>query len=159
MMIKRTPPPSPATAAATSSSGIPARDPLSVFDQHASTSGLTRTAISLDDLANNITKRTKRKYESGEGDEVESMTHILKDLFSSFSQQFEKRFDALHESVKQISDQSNEMQKNLSFMSEKYDQLLIKMQYLEAERTNDRKYMQNLEDKSRRWKGDLGRQL
>ncbi|CAG4932788.1 unnamed protein product [Parnassius apollo] len=116
-----------------------------------SPSQLTRTALSLNDLACDdiVTKRVKRKFdlEGGSQEFSQSTTSFIEDLFSSFSTKIEKRFAALHVSINQIADQNCDTQKSLSFMSEKYDHLFEKLKTMEEERLNDKKTIQTLEDK------------
>lgn len=80
-------------------------------------------------LTVNVTERKKRKYE----DENLDVTGLIKEMFSTFSNQQEKRFQ--------------ELKTSLEVMSSKYDEFLQKISTLEKERKQDKILIKELEEK------------
>ncbi|XP_053619462.1 uncharacterized protein LOC128680381 [Plodia interpunctella] len=81
-----------------------------------------------------ITRRMKRKH-SNESPDFESIIYQMKEMFASFEKKQNLKLDA-------ISQQNLEIQKSITFLSSRYDDLLNKVQTLE---TTNRSYEQKIE--------------
>uniref|UniRef100_A0A1E1W9G6 FP protein C-terminal domain-containing protein n=1 Tax=Pectinophora gossypiella TaxID=13191 RepID=A0A1E1W9G6_PECGO len=121
---------------ASQSAGLVSDSPLQ--QQHYDSEPDLRSALS------HITERKKRKHDGGE--DLNMMSQI-KDMFCRFSQEQEKRFESLHTSVNTIKEQNDELTKSVDFMSKTYDEFVSRIQQLESERKDDKKYIQLLEDR------------
>lgn len=102
----------------------------------------------IEDHTSNITIRSKRKFEDeADGTEMRSFTSGMRGMIASFTLSMEQRFNTLQDSVNEIKFQNEEISRNLSFSSEKYDELLLRFKTLEEEKKEDRKFINFLEDK------------
>lgn len=133
MPLKRTPPVSPAP---------PTPEPTAVFGDDVRSTALTFSAVTSDSLlqhcesepnlhtlAVNVTERKKRKYDEKQLD----VTALIKEMFSTFSKEQEKRFQ--------------ELKSSLEVMSNKYDEFVQKIYTLEKERKEDKILIKELEEK------------
>lgn len=127
MPLKRTPPASPAPQTPTAAS----RSELPTLLAVTSASPLQHceSEPNLREIAANFTERKKRKYE----DEHLDVTVLIKEMFSTFSKQQDKRFQ--------------ELKTSLELMSSKYDEFLQKISTLEKERKEDKISIKELEEK------------
>ncbi|XP_026727735.1 uncharacterized protein LOC113493903 [Trichoplusia ni] len=133
MPINRTPPASPLM---TSSNSVCSNE-LQQIHQCVSTPNLST-------IASNVTERKKRKFGCGDQQE-EGM--ITLSAFSIFSKQQENRFEDLLCKMDSIIIQNAELKKSVEVMSSKYDEFLGRISCLESERKEDKKIIQQLEDK------------
>lgn len=81
-------------------------------------------------LSANITERNKKRKFDGETSDT---LVVLKEMFSSFSNEQKNRFQ--------------DLQASIDLMSNKYDEFLSKIAYLEKERQSDKLIIKELEDK------------
>lgn len=84
-----------------------------------------------------VNARSKRRRDH---DDIGDLRNEMRELFLKLSTSVEQQFQA----VKQ---QNVDLQESLQFMSEKYDDVLEKIKYLEEERLQDRKHIYMLEEK------------
>ena len=124
MRPKRTPPPSPApqTSAATAGTHTATALPFTDLMQHYDSEPDLHT------LANR-TERKKRKYT----EESSDLLTTIKDMFSSFSVEQDKRF--------------NDLKSSIDVMSHKYDEFMSRISYLEKENQASKTIIANLEEK------------
>lgn len=92
-----------------------------------------------------VTDRKKRKREND--NEGNTMTASLKEMFATFSIEQEKRFNSLHVTVNSIKNQNEELRKSVDTISCKYDEFIKRIEDLEEERKEDKKYITTLEEK------------
>ncbi|CAH0397459.1 unnamed protein product [Chilo suppressalis] len=134
MPLRRTPPPNPSSPVpAPSAQSSP---PLPRYDSEPNLSG-ERTSSALLNAG-----MRKRKRE----DECLSKNEIL-DMFSNLKLEQEKKFDLLLETMRDIKKQNTDIHNAMTFLSQKYDDLLNKVTSLEAERKLDHQNIKSLEIK------------
>lgn len=126
--MSRTPPVSPVPITPTKITRNPKMF-ASTKEQSASSLLHCGSEPDLHTLAANITERKKRKHEGEKSD----ISEIISKMFSSFSNEQDKRFQELKTSI--------------DLMSNKYDQFLSKINCLEKERQSDKLIIKELEDK------------
>lgn len=132
MPLKRTPPGSPSHSTlllATSRNESPIQHCESAPDLHS--------------FAVNITERKKRKLTDSDF----NISEMIKDLFSNFSKEQEHRFQDLQNTMSKLNEQNAELRKSVQLMSNKYDEFLLRISRLESEKQEDRKTIQQLEEK------------
>ncbi|XP_041982913.1 uncharacterized protein LOC121735968 [Aricia agestis] len=67
-------------------------------------------------------------------------------VFTKFSKDQEKRFDDLIDKINNIILQNNELKESVQLMSNKHDELLVRISTLENERKEDKKQIQQLQE-------------
>lgn len=149
MPLKVTPPASPAPPTAVTTPA-PLRDrasnTLRVSTQSQSVEAQLfhcESAPDLHDLTSKLTERKKRKYV----DEDNSISTMIKETFQTFSRDQDRRFQELHCTIAQLSEQNKELKQSVSMMSDRYDDFLHKISALETERKLDKKTINDLENK------------
>lgn len=128
-MLKRTPPPKSSPSPSLQASMSPLRH--------------TESEPNIAAMKAINTERKKRKY----GGDDSSMSDALKEMFSTYSLDQKKSFDALLSVVNTIKDQNEELTKSVDMMSTKYDEFLSRIATLEQKRVEDRQYITALEEK------------
>lgn len=128
MPQNRTPPVSPVSLTPSESSRS-VKMFASTKEQNASSLLHCESEPDLHTLAASITERKKRKHDGEKSD----ISEIIKKMFSSFSNEQDKRFQ--------------DLQASIDLMSNKYDEFLSKIAYLEKERQSDKLIIKELEDK------------
>ncbi|XP_047986447.1 uncharacterized protein LOC125226507 [Leguminivora glycinivorella] len=86
--------------------------------------------------SNYITMRQKRKREH---DELSDLRNEMRGLMNSLR--------SLTTTVNEIKEMTTELRTSVQFMSDKYDGVMDKLHVLEVERSKDRRYIAELEDK------------
>jgi hypothetical protein len=122
--MRRTPP--PATSAASSAFVITQGNDSDTASERSDTS--------------KVSLRAKRKREAIDCGELNDFKAELIESFASLSRTVEQRLG-------EVKLQFEEMQNSFQFMSNKYDNLLEKIQVLEQDKASDKKYITQLEDK------------
>ncbi|CAG4975976.1 unnamed protein product [Parnassius apollo] len=143
MPLKRTPPPSPLTTpvAPTFSSAEYSANTLTTKEisyMHHSDS-----APDLTTLTTTVSERKKRKHPEGD----DSITSLIKDMFTNFSKEQETRFYNLQSTIVDLKEQNYELKRSVEHMSNKYDDLLTIIANLEKERKEDKRRMALKEDR------------
>lgn len=141
MPLKRTPPASPipvSTAAANRVQTVENTDRCTM--QHC------ESAPDLPSLMLNITERKKRKHDG----ENSNITSCMSNLFASFSQEQEKRFHELKNTIISLKEQNEDLQRSVDMMSNKYDEFLTRITTLELESKQDKQIISFLEEKIER---------
>ena len=69
------------------------------------------------------------------------------DLLTSQTEKTDSKLVALQQSLSEIIAQNAEIKENISFISKKYDEMVVRAEKLEAERKTDRIYINQLEDR------------
>ncbi|KAJ8704214.1 hypothetical protein PYW08_012938 [Mythimna loreyi] len=143
MPLNRTPPPtSPLPMTSTESLASvqgPSHDVL--LQLSSSVPDVSQIAVT------NVTDRKtnkKQKYESGK--ETVPVT-LTTSTFDAFSDKQEKRFEDLMGKISSIIQQNMDLMHSVEVMSSKYDKFLKRISILEAERRDDKKTIQQLEEK------------
>lgn len=98
--------------------------------------------------AEHITQRNKRKR----GDvDSQALLDTFKDeilvLCNSIREEQQRNFTSLRSTMEDIKTQNTKLQEFAEFSSAKYDEVLAEMKKMDAERTENRKYIQNLEER------------
>lgn len=91
----------------------------------------------------NITTRIKRKRE----DDLSTFMQEIRNLLQASAAQNDSKFLLLQNSMTEIIAQNTEINKNLAFVSQQYDDLKRNMDKLQKERNTDRTYINQLEEK------------
>ncbi|CAH0397229.1 unnamed protein product [Chilo suppressalis] len=94
-------------------------------------------------MLDNATERKKRKFE----DKDSSVSEIIKEMFSSFTQEQKLRFNQLQATINSLTEQNNALTHSVDMMSSKYDAFLAKISEMETQRKADQKLICLLEDK------------
>lgn len=90
----------------------------------------------------------KRKHDgSDDTQDFRAFMNTMRGMFSSLTLSVESRLNALQESMTVIRDQNNEITKSIDYMSEKYDEMLKRIEDLEQEKRLDKKTILALEEK------------
>ncbi|CAG5058238.1 unnamed protein product [Parnassius apollo] len=112
----------------------PAKDlQTSNYESDSSTKGSTENIA--------IASRNKRKGEHGDcSDELKAFKSEILALFNS-------KFTTLQSVINDIRVQNTEIRKSQDLMSEKYDEIILKIEKLESERNKNLIYIQSLEAK------------
>lgn len=127
MPLRRSPPPSTSSANVISAQIQPPQTQSYDSDTPSERSG-----------GGSVTFRTKRRRE--QDDDLKELKSEMKGLFTNLSNSVEQRFS-------EIKQHNNDLLLSLQFMSDKYDSVLEKIHNLEEVRINERRHIQNLEDK------------
>ncbi|KAJ8714482.1 hypothetical protein PYW07_002707 [Mythimna separata] len=138
MPINRTPPPVALPLFTNSTSS----ESLAPVMMHEATLHQCQSAPDLSKIPTNITERKKRKYE-GKADKGP----VTLSTFNTSSGDQEFRFEDLMEKIDSIIVQNSELKHSVEVMSSKYDEFLRRVATLEAERIEDKKKIQLLEEK------------
>ncbi|KAJ8705318.1 hypothetical protein PYW07_011145 [Mythimna separata] len=139
MPINRTPPPVALPLFTNSTSS----ESLAPVMMHEATLHQCQSAPDLSKIPTNITERKKRKYE-GKADKGP----VTLSTFNTSSGDQEFRFEDLMEKIDSIIVQNSELKHSVEVMSSKYDEFLGRVATLEAERIEDKKKIQLLEEKA-----------
>ncbi|KAG7304855.1 hypothetical protein JYU34_010246, partial [Plutella xylostella] len=100
------------------------------------------------DLNIKTVRACKRKHnDTDDANEWRDFMKTMQSMFSSLSTDMDLRLNALHESLKVITNQNTEITKSIEFMSNQHDELLKRIEALELEKREDKKALQLLEDK------------
>lgn len=152
MPLKRTPPPSPAPelrVAAAIAGYAPTNTSYidSINKQQELKSNATVTSKTREDLSN-ITVRQK-KMGCGEGrlNELQEFMNNMREMFESFKSGIESTLHDLQVSAVKIQSQNTDITNSIQFMSEKHDEFLRRIEKLESEKSENKKYISILEDK------------
>ncbi|CAH0713909.1 unnamed protein product, partial [Brenthis ino] len=94
----------------------------------------------------NITLRNKRKHDT-EQDYLKSIKNDLMIMFEKWSSKQDSRLSIILDSIAELRTQNTEIKAAVEFMSEKYDQVLLKLKILEEEKIECKKYVQSLENR------------
>lgn len=143
MPLKRTPPNSPMPSTADEQDSHEKAKSLNL--QQSTQRQNYDSAPDLPSLAN-IAERKKRKHD-GSTDEAFSITSVLKEMFSTFSKDQDKRFNELQQTIGGIKEQNDALTNSVDLMSQKYDEFITRIAQLEAERKEDKKLIHILEEK------------
>lgn len=159
MPLKRTPPPSsPAPDAhfgaanydyASAMSSISATQKAPVKQQDHK-SKKTFSSKDREDVSNvNIRERRKRtgECEEREQSEFHEFMFFMREMFESFKSDIESRLHDLQVSAVKIQDQNTDITKSVQFMSDKYDESMKRIEKLESEKSENKKYIKILEDR------------
>ncbi|CAB3233726.1 unnamed protein product [Arctia plantaginis] len=94
-------------------------------------------------LSGNTTERKKRKFDGTNAD----VSDVLKEMFLTFSHEQNGRLQQLQLKIDKLTEQNNELHNSVLSMSDRYDEFLLKISSLEAERKEDKKIIKQLEEK------------
>ncbi|CAG5040794.1 unnamed protein product [Parnassius apollo] len=143
MPLKRTPPPSPLTTpiAPTFSSAEYSANTLTT--KEISSMHHSDSAPDLTTLRTTVSERKKRKHPGGD----DSITSLIKDMFTNFSKEQETRFYNLQSTIVDLKEQNYELKRSVEHMSNKYDDLLTIIANLEKEKKEDKRHMALMEDR------------
>lgn len=130
MPLRRTPPSTPSKADKESNSIC-----FRAISQSGSTPNLSIVETE------NITTRPKRKRVDDE-----TCMEEIRLLLSAAAAQSETKFAALQASIFAVIAQNDMIKKTIQFVSEKYDDMILKVKQLELERKADRNLIQRLEE-------------
>lgn len=90
----------------------------------------------------------KRKHDgTDDTQDFRALMNTMRGMFTSFTLSVESRLNALQESLTVIRDQNSEITKSIDYMSEKYDEMLKRVEDLEQEKRQDKKTILALEEK------------
>lgn len=90
-----------------------------------------------------LSERKKRKFDGNSSDNTE----LLKEMISKFSIQQTVFFNQLQASINGLKEQNNQLSQSVELISSKYDGFLSQITQLEAQRREDKKTMEFLEEK------------
>lgn len=93
----------------------------------------------------NITRRVKRKNDGPIGVNNDSIMSEMRDLLSVFCQKQDRKFDNLTTSLHSVQTQNSEILKSMEFMSQKYDDLIVKLDTLQQENKTFKAQIKSLE--------------
>lgn len=126
MPLKRTPPKTPA-----------AKDSESTTCTNTFSKAGSFPNLSTPDTEYINTRKRKRD------DDYNSFMELLK----SHSDKTDKKLESLQSSLAEIITQNSEIKNTITFISQKYDEMLLRTEQIEAERKADRIYINQLEDR------------
>lgn len=90
----------------------------------------------------------KRKHDGmDETSDFHVFMNSMRSMFSTFTSEMDSRLHTLHVSVTAIREQNCEITKSIEYMSNKYDEMLKRIEALEKDKRDDKKIIQSLEDK------------
>lgn len=92
---------------------------------------------------NYITTRIKRKREDDFVQFKEEITQMISDMFASQLKEIKKNTEVL----KELKQTNRNIEEAVSFMSAQYDEFKYKIEKLESQGEDDRKYISSLESK------------
>lgn len=92
----------------------------------------------------NITSRYKRSHS-----DMQLLTFMdeLRDMFSTFKEEQNKKIEKIYETVYEIKNQNNEIRASVDFLSEKYDTINNLINKLESDHSSNLKYIHTLEER------------
>lgn len=94
-----------------------------------------------------VSHRSKRRREEEENPEYDNFKKELLNMFKDLKAGQKLHSTTLQAVKEELLEQNNKMRESVEFLSAKYDEMLEKFKKIEDARTNDRKYIQNLEGK------------
>lgn len=90
----------------------------------------------------------KRKHDGmDETSDFHVFMNSMRSMFSTFTSDMDSRLHTLHVSMTAIREQNCEITKSIDYMSNKYDEMLKRIEALEKDKSDDKKNIQSLEDK------------
>lgn len=150
MPLNRTPPPtSPGleTRVASTSAAPNNASKSTPSKQNEFKSNVTVRSKLRDD-SNNVNVGDKgKKCEANTQSELQAFMKTMCEMFESFKTSIESRLNKIQDSTVKIQSQNTDITNSVQFMSEKHDELLRRIEGLENERSEDRKYIRMLEKK------------
>lgn len=133
MSTARTPPSKMANLATT---------PLNHYASDPQLSATNRIADEAEQLTF-ITRRLKRKID----EDTDPGMSLLLNMFADFTRKQDAKMSSLNAAISTIVEQNTEIQKTVEFISNKYDDMLIRMQKVEEENNTYKKQIISLENK------------
>lgn len=155
MPLKRSPPPrSSASEMRTSAanSGYATASPVDAsqaetFKQQEYRSSVNMINRTSDNLQNVTVRDKKKKCEESSPNELREFMNDMREMFESFKSGIESNLHDLQVYVGRIKSQNTEITNSIQFMSDKIDEFVRKIDKLEGENLDNRKYIGLLEDK------------
>lgn len=149
MPLKRTPPPTLTKPTIEESNRVQSASTLSLALEPVTDSSLHHCASAPDlfSSSTNITERKKRKLLLQHDNDNMHISTVIKDMFTEFSKEQEKRFQELQNTISTVNQQNIQLNKTVQLMAEKYDEFILKISNLEKERQEDKKVIKILEEK------------
>lgn len=147
MATQRTPPPqSPVPVPMQPSSSFP-NLATAAHEYYGSDSQIDLSLNKFDKLegSRNVAMRSKRKF--NEVAEFQASIDEIKSLFENFQQQQHLKLDQLNSAMCTIQERTEDIKKDLQFVSDKYDTFLERMSRLEQENSKNKKTIEYLESK------------
>lgn len=80
-------------------------------------------------------------------DKLDVILSEMKSMFSEFKERQERQDAKIEKIYEDIKKQNTDIQTSLEFMSHKYDSIVVQINQIESERKNDKKYIEELENK------------
>ncbi|CAG9783337.1 unnamed protein product [Diatraea saccharalis] len=136
MPLKRTPPPANALLGAGQLQHSESAPNITTAQEHEDESGEIRA------LGRNI----KRKR-SDSSEELSNLKCEITSMFASWKAEQDSKFDTLLIALNDIKSQNANIHKSLEFLSEKYDELIERINTLEQDKRHQRDYINTLETK------------
>lgn len=143
--LRRTPPASPCPSELIQTSNETSHQASLTATDSVNKSPLQHceSAPNLQSLTTNIIERKKRKLMNSD----DNISATIKEFFSQFSKDQDKRFQELQNTISKLNEQNDELRKSVNLMSDKYDDFLLQITRLETEKQEDKKTIRQLEDK------------
>lgn len=94
-----------------------------------------------------VTHRTIRHTSTNSEEQMSLLMTDMKTMFSELSQKQDKKMERIYSTMEEIKNQNNNIRSTLEFLSNKYDSLLQEFNDLKLTNSQNKKYIQNLEDK------------
>lgn len=94
----------------------------------------------------NVTQRQKR-YINKSPDNSDHYMSEIKNMISELKIQQDEKFESLRSSINDLVNQNQEYRKSVAFMSKQYDEMLIKVNGLEKENSDNKKHINTLESR------------
>lgn len=135
MPLKRTP---PATAASCAHSAC---------DSESDLNSAQATVARKNSQTKKSTRNTKRKHEQVSGDDGSPTKSEMKLMFNDLKEDQNTKMKQLLDSIQDVKSQNADLQKSMEYMSQKYDDLLKRLDFLEGVRKSDNDYTKVLENK------------
>ncbi|XP_053614038.1 uncharacterized protein LOC128677315 [Plodia interpunctella] len=95
----------------------------------------------------NVTVRPKRKFVSEEESSMRDFMQEMKNMFVTFEESQNQKYAYLQSTLNEIKEKNLEIANSLDFLSQKYDEIILKVSKLEADSKNSQSHIQGLEAK------------
>ncbi|KAG7295327.1 hypothetical protein JYU34_022335 [Plutella xylostella] len=92
-------------------------------------------------------RKGKRNFDERKEEELSSFMEEIRTMISSSAAKQQSEFQALQASLKEIKYQNDEINKAMTFLSEKYEEMRIKLEVAESEKTKSLTYIKELEER------------
>lgn len=108
---------------------------------------LTTTDDLLDQVSLSAITSRFNKRRRGDAEDYSDVMEDIRGLLSTSMNKQEAKFNSLQTLIAEIRDQNVKITESVQFMSDKYDEIKITMEKMEAERSTNLTYIKTLEDK------------